>query len=84
MEFQAKVLAVVAEITDAPAYFYEGTLFVKTTDSAVSVTVFDALWEKITAALAFQKVGDETAYDFLGFDPTEWADIGCEFDGKLV
>jgi hypothetical protein len=65
MGFEARVLAVVSDITDVPAYFYEGTLFVKTTDSAVSVKVFDALWERITAALAFQKVGDETAYDFL-------------------
>jgi hypothetical protein len=64
--FQTKVLETVRGVTDTPAYFFEGTLFVQTTDSAIAVRVFDVIWEKITAAVAFGKVGSETSYDFLG------------------
>jgi len=63
--FEKRVLEVVSEVTDVPAYFYNGTLFLKTIDSKIATEVFDALWERITAALAFGKCGDETSYDFL-------------------
>lgn len=65
MGFEKRVLNVVAEVTDTPAYFFNGTLFLETTDSAIAVDVFNAIWEKVTAALAFGKCGDETSYDFL-------------------
>ena len=63
---ESKVLEVVKSITNTPAYFCNGTLFLQTHDSKIAVDVFDALYEKITAALAFGKCGAETSYDFLG------------------
>ena len=63
---ESKVLEVVKSVTNEEAYFFEGTLFVKTVDSRVAINLFNALREKVTAALAIQKVGSETAYDFLG------------------
>jgi hypothetical protein len=65
MGFEKKVLNVVAEVTDTPAYFYNGTMFLETVDSAIAVDVFNAIYERVTAALAFGKCGDETSYDFL-------------------
>jgi hypothetical protein len=65
MSFENRVLAVVSEVTDVNAYFYNGTLFVETVDSAIAVDVFNAIWEKITAAISFVKSGNETAYDFM-------------------
>jgi hypothetical protein len=65
MGFEKRVLNVVAEVTDVPAYFAYGTLFLATTDSKVATEVFDALYDRITAALAFGKCGNETSYDFL-------------------
>jgi hypothetical protein len=53
-------------VTDTNAYFYNGTLFLETVDSDIAVRVFNAIWENITAAVAFGKVGNETSYDFLG------------------
>lgn len=66
MGFEKKVLNVVSEVTDTPAYFFEGTLFLAAGDSELAVKVFNALREKVTSALAFCKNGQsETAYDFL-------------------
>lgn len=65
MGFEKKVLAVVSEVTDVPAYFAYGTLFLETIDSKIATEVFDALYERVTAALAFGKCGQETSYDFL-------------------
>ena len=62
---EAAVLEVVKTVTSAKAYFFEGTLFVETTDSAIAVKIYNQLAANISAALAFQKVGEETAYDFL-------------------
>jgi hypothetical protein len=62
---EKRVLSVVSEVTDTPAYFFNGTLFLETVDSKIATEVFDALWEKVTAALAFGKCGSETSYDFL-------------------
>ena len=66
MSFEKRVLDVVKSVTDVNAYFFNGTLFLETIDSKIATEVFDALWEKVTAALAFGKCGDETSYDFLG------------------
>lgn len=60
-----KVLEVVSKVTPTSAYFFNGTLFLETTDSAIATKVFDAIWSNITAAVAFQKSGSETAYDFF-------------------
>ena len=65
MGFEKRVLAVVSEVTDIPAYFCNGTMFLETTDSKIATDVFNALWERVTAALAFGKCGSETSYDFL-------------------
>lgn len=62
---ESKVLEVVKSITNTPAYFINGTMFLETHDSAIAVDVFDAICEKITAAVAFGKCGAETSYDFL-------------------
>lgn len=65
LDFEDKVLNVVASVTDTPAYFYSGTLFLETADSKIAVDVFNSLYENVTTALAFGKVGEETSYDFL-------------------
>ena len=65
MGFEKRVLNVVAEVTDTPAYFAYGTLFLETTDSAIATDVFFKLCDDVTAAIAFGKCGDETSYDFL-------------------
>jgi hypothetical protein len=64
--FEAKVLAVVKSVTNVRAYFFNGTMFLETEDSAIATDVFFALCEKITPAIAFGKAGQsETSYDFL-------------------
>jgi len=66
MGFEKRVLNVVKEVTDTPAYFFEGTLFLETEDSKTAVTVFNALREQVTAAIAFGRAGQsETSYDFI-------------------
>lgn len=63
---EQKVLEVVKSVTDKGAYFFNGTLFLETQDSKIAVDVFDALYEQVTAAIAFGKCGQsETSYDFL-------------------
>jgi hypothetical protein len=65
MGFEKRVLNVVAEVTDIPAYFCNGTLFLDTIDSKIATDVFFALVEQVTAAISYGKCGDETSYDFL-------------------
>ena len=65
MSFEKRVLSVVSEVTSVPAHFFNGTLFLETTDSKIATDVFFTLTEKVTAALAFGKCGSETSYDFL-------------------
>lgn len=63
---EQKVLEVVKSVTNIGAYFFNGTLFLETEDSKIAVDVFDALYEQVTAAIAFGKCGQsETSYDFL-------------------
>lgn len=63
---EQKVLEVVKSVTDTSAYFFNGTLFLETEDSKIAVDVFNALWEQVTAAIAFGRCGQsETSYDFL-------------------
>jgi hypothetical protein len=66
---EAKVLEVVKGATDVPAYFFNGTLFLKTGNSVVATRVFTELCKKVapvsSMALSFGKVGEaETFYDF--------------------
>ena len=66
MNFESRVLDVVKAVTDVNAYFFNGTLFLETGDSAVATDVFYKLCDDITSAISFGKVGsDETSYDFL-------------------
>ncbi len=66
MSFEKRVLNVVSQVTSTAAYFFNGTLFLKSEDSAEAVRVFNALYEQITPAIAFGKAGQsETYYDFL-------------------
>jgi hypothetical protein len=62
---ESNVLNVVKSVTDTPAYFFNGTLFLQTTDSKIATDVFFELCDRVTAALAFGKCGAETSYDFL-------------------
>ena len=64
---ESKVLEVVKSITNDRAYFFNGTMFLETEDSAIATDVFFALCDRITPALSFGKAGQsETSYDFLG------------------
>lgn len=66
MNFEERVLKIVKSQTQSEAYFYAGTLYVKTQDSRVATNVFNALYTNVTAALAFGKSGmEETYYDFI-------------------
>jgi hypothetical protein len=62
---ESKVLEVVKSITNTPAYFFNGTLFLETHDSKIATDVFFELCDKVTAALSFGKCGAETSYDFI-------------------
>jgi hypothetical protein len=66
MSFEKRVLDVVKSVTDTNAYFFNGTMFLETEDSKTAVEVFNALYEKVTAAIIFGKAGQsETFYDFV-------------------
>ena len=66
MTFEKRVLEVVASVTDIGAYFFNGTLFLETEDSVISVRVFDALHSQVSTAISFGRCGQsETSYDFL-------------------
>lgn len=62
---EVKALEVVKSITATPAYFFNGTLFLETVDSAIATDVFFKLCDEVTPAISFGKVGTETSYDFL-------------------
>ena len=65
MGFEKRVLNVVAEVTEVPAYFCNGTLFLDTIDSKIATDVFFKLTDVVTAAISYGKCGNETSYDFL-------------------
>jgi hypothetical protein len=66
MGFEKRVLAVVEEVTDVRAYFFQGTMFLETEDSKTATDVFFALCDNVTPAISFGKCGQsETSYDFL-------------------
>lgn len=63
---EAKVLEVVKEVTSTRAYFFNGTMFLETEDSAIATNVFFALCDKVTSAISFGLCGQsETSYDFV-------------------
>jgi hypothetical protein len=65
MAFEKIVLNVVKSVTEVPAYFAYGTLFLETQNSWVATQVFTALCDELTCAVSFGKCGEfETSYDF--------------------
>jgi hypothetical protein len=63
---ESKVLEVVKSVTSTRAYFFQGTMFLETEDSAIATDVFFALCDRITPAMSFGKCGQsETSYDFV-------------------
>jgi hypothetical protein len=66
MEFEDRVLDIVATVTDTTASFYEGSLFLHTADRDIAMLVYNALRKTVTGRLAFGPAGEfETVYDFL-------------------
>ena len=63
--FEKKALDVVRMITDTPAAFTNGTLFVTTSDSKLSVRILTALEAVMNCGICFGPVGQETYYDFV-------------------
>jgi hypothetical protein len=64
--FESNVLNVVKSVTDVRAYFFHGTMFLETEDSAIATDVFFKLCDEVTPAISFGKCGQsETSYDFL-------------------
>jgi hypothetical protein len=64
--FESNVLNVVKSVTDVRAYFFHGTMFLETEDSAIATDVFFKLCDEVTPAISFGKCGQsETFYDFL-------------------
>ena len=67
MSFEDRALAIVADVTDTPAYFEFGTLVLKTDDSSIATKVYNALCiNHQSLGISFGKVGNgETSYDFV-------------------
>lgn len=66
MGFEKRVLEVVDSVTDTPAYFFNGTLFLTTEDSKIAVKVLTALENALVCGVMFSKAGQgETYYDFV-------------------
>jgi hypothetical protein len=66
MAFESRVLSVVESVTDVRAYFFQGTMFLESEDSALAVKVLKALESDLTCGIVFGKAGQsETYYDFV-------------------
>lgn len=67
MGFEKVVLNVVQTVTDIEASFYNGTLFLSTTDSKIATDVLNAIYDNVTKAVMFGKIEaeGETYYDFV-------------------
>ena len=65
MTFENIVLNAVKTVTDVPAYFHDGSLFLVTTDSKIATKVFVALYGNVTNGVDFGRSGFETSYNFF-------------------
>ena len=66
LNFEDRCIAIVKSVTTKRAYFFNGTMFLETEDSAIATDVFFALCDQVTPAISFGKCGQsETSYDFL-------------------
>ena len=67
MSFEERCLAIVADVTDKRAYFFHGTMFLETEDSAIATKVYTALSiNNQTVGISYGLAGQsETFYDFV-------------------
>jgi hypothetical protein len=67
MNFEDRCLAIVAAITEIPAYFFHGTLFLETGDAEIGKAVYESLQiNNQTVGIRYGlTVRFETFYDFV-------------------
>jgi hypothetical protein len=67
MNFEDRCLAIVESVTDVRAYFFQGTMFLETEDSAIATKVYSALSvNNQSIGISFGLAGQsETFYDFI-------------------
>lgn len=67
MTFEQRQLAITKSVTDASAYFFKGTMFLKTEDSEIATKVYEALCvNNQSMGIIFGLCGQsETSYDFV-------------------
>ena len=67
MNFEDRCIAIAKSVTDIHAYFFQGTMFLETEDSAIATNVYDALaGNSQTIGIQFGLCGQsETSYDFV-------------------
>jgi len=67
MNFEDRQLAIVKSVTDIPADFYNGTMFLETEDSKIATKVYNALAiNNQSIGIIFGKAAaGETYYDFV-------------------
>jgi hypothetical protein len=67
MNFEERCLAITESVTDVRAYFFQGTMFLETEDSAIATKVYNALAvNNQSIGIEFGLCGQsETFYDFI-------------------
>jgi hypothetical protein len=67
MNFEDRCIAITQSVTDKRAYFFQGTMFLETEDSAIATKVYNVLAiNNQTCGIIFGKCGQsETSYDFV-------------------
>jgi hypothetical protein len=67
MNFEDRCLAITESVTDVRAYFFQGTMFLETEDSAIATKVYNALAvNNQSIGIQFGLCGQsETFYDFI-------------------
>lgn len=67
MNFEERCLAIVKSVTNIPADFYNGTMFLETEDSKIATEVYNALAiNNQTVGIIFGKASaGKTYYDFV-------------------
>ena len=67
MSFEERCLAIVADVTDTRAYFFQGTMFLETEDQEIATKVYNLLAvNNQTVSIQYGLAGQyETFYDFV-------------------
>ena len=66
MNFEDRCIAIVKSVTEKRAYFFQGTMFLETTDSKIATAVYNALYiNNQTCGIEYGKCDSETFYDFI-------------------